>query len=202
MNPENHNEKKASAHTDENTLENFENTFEHLKAGYANAQEIIKFIDTKTSFLTGASALVIGFVMEALKQYIVQVPPNIKHDFDSHPYLVCVLMVLGELSLLAGGICIWCSVLSLIARPPTKKLKRNCTILFPFYSGKPSERDYCAKVSQGLTDKEILKEYEAQIWNVGLILQKKLFRHRWAGKMFLIQLIILTVGGIMILACI
>lgn len=194
-------ETSGSEKANGNPVGNFARTLEHFKSGYANAQEVIRFIDTKTSFLTGATTLIIGFVLEAAKQYS-QLPPAVKHNFAIHPYLIFALMNLGEFSLLAGGLCVWCSVLSLIARPPAKKMRRNSSMLFPFFEGKISEKQYCSKTTQDMTEEEILKEYEAQIWNVGLILRKKVMRHRWAGVMFLVQLITLTAGGFIILFCI
>jgi hypothetical protein len=129
-------------------------------------------------------------------------PPDIKNNFQVHPFLILVLMTLGVLSLLAGCLCIWCCVMSLVGRPPAKCLKQRYTLLFPYFSGKPAEKTYYTKACSGMTQGEILKEYESQIWNVGLILRKKLIRHRWAGIMFLIQLVILTMGGIVVLVCI
>lgn len=198
MNSKRDNERNAEH--EENFNEKFERTLEHLKAGYSNAQEIIRFVDTKTSFLTGAATLTTGFILEAARQY-AEMSGNIKQNFAIHPYLSCVLISVGQYALFFGGLCIWCCVLSLIARPPVRKSKRGSAVLFPFYQGSQPEQDYITSASQGLTRKQILKEYEAQIWNVGLILQKKVVRHRWASIMLLLQLAFVVLGGIVVLLC-
>ena len=200
MNSENGKEKEADGNPEGISPVNFERTLEHLKAGHENAQNVIKFIDTKTSFLFGASIVTMGFILQAAKQYS-QLPPAVGHAFNAHPYHFFVLIIIGQLSLLAGGLCIWSCAMSLIPRHPAKKLKRTSMVLFPFFEGKPSERQFCSQAGHGLTDREILREYEAQIWSLGLILRKKIIRHRRAVIMFLTQIIIVAAGGLVVLSC-
>jgi len=41
-------------------------SLEHAAAGYRNAQDVIKFMDTKVGVLTGLSALLSGFILQSL----------------------------------------------------------------------------------------------------------------------------------------
>jgi hypothetical protein len=189
MKPHNHSEN-----------ENQKRALEQAKAAYQNAQEIIRFIDTKTSFITGASTLSIGFVLDALKEYI-QLPDGLKNNFDLCPIMTCWIAVLAILSLLGGVLCLWSSIMSLIGRLPKKFMDHHLTILFPYFSGKQSEQDYCKKITTGFAEEEIAREYQTQVWNAGLILHKKLTRHRWAARMLLLQLVAITMAGILVIFC-
>lgn len=179
--------------------ENRKRAIEHAKGGYQNAQEIARFIDTKSSFITGASTVSIGFVLNALKEYI-QLPSPLRHNVDQFPILTCWIAVLAVISLFAGVLCLWQSIMSLIGRPPSP-LDNRPTVLFPFYSETPKERSHCQKIVSGLSEKEIAQEYETQIRNVGLILRKKFIRHRSAGWLLLMQLTSITAAGILVICC-
>jgi hypothetical protein len=175
-------------------------SIEQARTGYRNAQETIRFLDTKTTYLTSASTLTIGFILQAIKQYL-QLPDNLRSHFEIHPYMLFVLEVLAALSLLGGALCLWCCIISLVGRPPANSSVFRHTVLFPFYEGNIKERQCCAKIVRGMLDEDIAQEYECQVWTVGLILRRKLIRHRWAAFMFLAQLISLVVGGIVVVFC-
>lgn len=172
-------------------------SIEHAANGYKNAQETIRFIDTKSTFLTGASTLTLGFVLEGVKRFL-ELPNAFKASFDGHPYYLLVLELLTSLSLFLGGMCLWCCIMSIVGRPPVRP---RDTILFPFFSGKSEEITCCSRISSGVTRLEIAREYEIQVRDIGFILRKKLIRHRWAAWMFLAQLMALMLGGILVVLC-
>lgn len=167
---------------------------EQAKTGYKNAQELIRFVDSKATYLTGGTTLSLGFVLQAVKQF-TQLPDGVSQSLDAHPYLMLILKVVAVLSLLVGALCLWSCILSLVGRPPLRKVAAQQTILFPYYQGNDEEEKYCSKIRAGMTEAEVAAEFEAQVWNVGIILRRKLFRHRCAGFLFLAQLVLLAVGG-------
>ncbi len=185
--------------------DNRERAIAHAKDGYKNAQDIIRFIDTKSTYFAGASVVLLGFTLQLIKQYF-ELPANfqeqLKNAADSHPFCILVIDALAALSLLAGALCIWSCVLSLVGRPPRQNMEHISTILFPFFTGTAGEWEVCRKVSAGMTDLDVAKEYECQLWNVGMILQAKIRRNRWAAWMILGQIIALTIGGILLLFCV
>lgn len=176
-------------------------TLEHAKNGYKNAQDTVRLIDTKTTFLTTLATLTIGFVLQAVSKY-AQLPDNLKGSFELHPWCLMALQILTVLSLFVGVICLWCCATSLGGRPPRPSVMAHSTILFPFFKGHDDERTSCASVRYGMTEEGIAKEYESQLWNIGLILYIKLRRHRMAIWFFLLQLALLTTAGIIAVFCV
>lgn len=174
----------------------------HAKDGYKNAQEIIRFIDTKSTFFAGSSILLLGFTLQVIKQYFelpASMQEQLKTAADNHPYCFCMINGFVVLSLLLGILCIWSCIFSLVGRPPLRNMEHINTILFPFFRGAPEERNVCRKVGDGMTDVDVAKEYECQLWNVGMILQRKVRRNRWAAWTLLAQIVSLTIGGILLL---
>lgn len=174
-------------------------TIEQARAGYHNGQEIIRFIDTKSSFITGASTVSIGFVLNALKEYI-QLPSALRNNFDSCPVMIFWITSLAIISLFVGVLCLWQSIMSLVGRPPRSPDYRP-TILFPFYVGSQAERLQCDKIVSGMTEEDIAQEFQTQILSLGIIVRRKFVRHRWAGWLLLFQLTAITAAGILVLIC-
>jgi hypothetical protein len=176
----------------------------HAKDGYKNAQEIIRFIDTKASFFAGSAIVLLGFTMQLLKQYF-ELPASLKAQLeavaDVHPICFCCLTWIIASSMLSGVLSVWSSLFCLVGRPPKRNLAYVPTILFPFFKGNQNEREVCKNRCTGMTEEELSKEYECQIWNVGVILFQKIRRNRWAAWMLLAQIFLLVVGGILLLFC-
>jgi hypothetical protein len=173
---------------------------EQAQTGYKNAQDLIRFIDTKSSFLTGGSVLCLGFAFQLLK-YIRELPTQqqvqLTKFFQDCPLCSMCMQSLGVLSLLFGVLCVWSCVFSLVGRNP---IHIRHSLLFPFFSGTAAEHTYCQKVAVGMTEAEVAEEYKNQIFNIGIILQRKIKRHRWAAWMFLVQIAVLTTAGIVFIA--
>jgi len=159
------------------------NTVEHAKAGYHNAQDIIKFIDAKTGAVTGIGTLAIGGVWGIIGFYF-DLNAEVRNIVTNYAPLYIPGIFIG-VSLLAGVIALAFSMLSLIARGPTSE----STVLFPFV---PPDNElnfeYYDQLSHGMTQNQILTEYRIQIHTVGTILRKKMKWHRRAVLLLLIQL--------------
>lgn len=185
-----------------------EREIKHAETGYKNAQDIIKFMDTKSGVIAGFAFVGIGFVLQVAKEFL-SIPTEMRSlvidQFKSHPVWAYVIFAIALVSLAAGVACVWCVVRCVTARPPhiTSNLKH--TFLFPFYGTKSRDLDcamaYYAKVKIGLTAAEIAAEYEIQLLNVGAILCKKITWHRRAANAFLLQLALLTTAGAVFLSC-
>jgi len=171
-------------------------TLDHAKTGYQNAQDIIKFIDTKTGAVTGLCTLAIGGVLGlvtwffGLEEGCRLLVLNIFHP------CVAAIVLLG-LSPIAGAGSLVFSLLSLIARSP---LTSGQTVLFPCLKKTGGEWDgisqsYKNKIVAGMTATEIRDEYHDQILNVGIIVQKKIARHRWAVGFLMLQLGLLAAAA-------
>jgi len=182
-----------------------ERSLSHAKDGYKNAQEVIRFIDTKSTYFAGAALILVGFTMQLLKQYF-ELPAELKTQLayaaDYHPWAFFAIRAIAAFSMFFGVLALWSAVFSLVARPTKKNSHHIDTILFPFFTGKATDRDICQKIVKGMTEKNVAQEYACQIWNVGLILQKKVRRNRWAAGLFLVQIALLTIGGIILVFCI
>ena len=173
----------------------------HAHAVYKHAQEIIKFIDTKTSFVSGACVATLGFILQLVKQAVDNPNPiNAIAAVTAHPICSYVMRysVLG--AILFGVICLLFCVASLVGRPPHANTRT--TILFPFYVGTDLEKECCGRISKVMSQEDIASEYETQIWNVGSILRIKIIRHRTAVWMFWCQIILLCIAGASLLLAI
>ena len=177
----------------------------HAKEGYKNAQETIRFIDTKSGFLAGMTVLAIGATLDLAKRYL-EFPLETKRQLEAiaanHPNCTFAVGVFATLSLVAGVWSLWSSALSLVGRPPKQDWSNIHTALFPFFSGSQAERRVCERLITGTTETEVILEYENQLWNVGLIIHQKLHRHRWAMWMFLVEIILLVAAGITFFWCV
>jgi hypothetical protein len=180
--------------------ENKARAIEQAKIGYKNAQELIRFIDTKSSFLTGGSVVCLGFAFQLLK-YFRELPTQqqvqLTKFFHDCPVCSVCMQTLGVLSLLCGVLCVWSCVFSLVGRNP---IHIRHSLLFPFFTGTAADHAYCQKVAVGMTEAEVAEEYKNQIFNIGIILQRKIKHHRWAAWMFLVQIAVLATAGIVFIA--
>src|SRR5712664_3925634 len=113
-------------------------TLEHARNGYRNAQDVIKLIDTKTGVVTGLSTLSAGFLIALLK-WSIESPTLSPRNFDqltqSHPMFASAIYASIVASLLCSLACFGSAVWSVVARGRPKELKHPFTVLFPQYAG-------------------------------------------------------------------
>lgn len=177
-----------------------EKLMEHLRASHANVQDVIKFVDTKTGALTGLATLVSTFPF-LIFRYFTGEDFDItkwKNPFPDHPSFPLVGLSLLGLSLAGGLVSIYCSLMSLTARPPARWIKPKNSqkdqfcILFPFYTPKQANHahEYFSKIVSGVTQKELLTEYVHQMEQLGKIVERKVWWHRGAAIGFCVQLVL------------
>lgn len=168
---------------------------DHAREGYRNAQDIIKFIDTKSGVLTGLSGVTAGGVIESLKWFFALTQQSrfeILHSDHAHLVVVALLM---EVSLTCCAGCFFCVVTSVVARPP-RQFQRY-TILFPFLplKNRRGAALYYRRIAKGMSREEIAREYQCQITAVGEILARKVLWHRRAVKCFVAQVLAILAGA-------
>src|SRR5262249_8325550 len=111
-------------------------TLSHAKAGYQNAQDVIKFVDTKTAVITGLSTVTAGFLFATLKWSIESdgvSRPRLYQVTVPHACAALFFYLLVVLSLLSLLVCLAAAVWSVIARARPRNLENAFTILFPIY---------------------------------------------------------------------
>ena len=154
----------------------FDRTLAHAQAGYANLQDIIKFVDAKTGVITGFVTLTLGAAVAAL-QWIFDRQPG-----DTFCYAEITartpLLALTAVALAAAGIAF--GVLALLnalngLQARVKFDNSRLTLLFPVFPAARIRvaRRCVARLKGGLSSKEILEDYEAQLLQAGRILYDK-----------------------------
>ncbi|OGV70665.1 MAG: hypothetical protein A2283_11620 [Lentisphaerae bacterium RIFOXYA12_FULL_48_11] len=170
-------------------------TIEHAQRGYQNAQETIRFVDTKTGVLTGLCCLLLGAGLELIKTCLaigVYKAPFNGHAIDSW----CIVAGIALLIFAISGIgCIIASIHSLTARPPLAST--GFTVLFPFFTppARSTAEEYARKIVVGMKESEIAEEYQNQIISVGAILEEKCKWHRRAVLYFRAEVLSLFALG-------
>jgi hypothetical protein len=176
-----------------------EDTLAHAKAGYQNAQEVIKFVDTKTAVVIGLSTLTGGFLLAVLKWSIESdgvSRPTLYQITAAHPCATVLFYLFVAASLCSALVCLAAAVWSVIARARPQNLENAFTILFPIYR----RRNAAAACStferklKGMSRSEVLMEYEDQLRIVGMILGQKLKHIRISCIAVLIQIICLSIA--------
>lgn len=176
--------------------DDFVRTLAHAQAGYENAQNVVKAIDTKTTIVTGLSTLAGGFLIALIKWSIELAdtsPANLQRVIAAFPRLSTLLLIFIGASFLNAFFCVAASVWSVVARQRPKNLENPFTILFPAYR-QTDAKDACRYFEERLRDcskSEILKEYEDQLRIVGMILGQKLRHNRTACIALLLQILLL-----------
>lgn len=178
-----------------------DDTIEHAKEGYKNAQDVIKFVDTKTAVVTGLSTLVGGSLVAVLKWSVESEQESratLQQLAEYHPNTVLWFYIFVAGCFAATFVCIAAAVWSVIARARPDHLENKFTVLFPIYKQR-DETAACEVLShklRGISKEEILQEYEDQLRIVGMILGKKLKHVRIACIALLAELLlfVLAVG--------
>lgn len=181
-----------------------DDTLEHAKAGYANAQEVIRFIDTKAGAVIGLATLTMGVPVVTFQWLASQ---NGWSDFSFHAltrqshWPCTVAAIAGGFGMIFGVLVIISALLVLRARSPFKK--SHITVLFPMYDAKThitrAHRVF-SKIRSGMSRKEVAREYEMQIRRVGAILDEKACRLNIATKWYTAQLVAYGIAAISLLA--
>ncbi|MFZ2655591.1 MAG: hypothetical protein WAX69_11735 [Victivallales bacterium] len=169
-----------------------EQIIEHLKTGYQNAQEIIRFIDNKTEILLGIVLVVTGGIIAYTINMFEMEKAIYKEIFCLLQTNYCTF-ILFILILLSGIISIIFLMLCLRARRSTRPSKRfgpPYFILFPCVRQKDSNKaiSYYDTTLESMTASDIIKEYKFQLVIVGIILDRKIFFLDWAIKLFILQI--------------
>jgi hypothetical protein len=177
-----------------------EETLAHAKAGYQNAQEVIKFVDTKTAVVTGLSTLTAGLLLAVLKWSIEAdgvSRPNLNQLTAGHSCVAVSFYIFVVLSFLGALACLSAAVWSVIARARPRNLENAFTILFPIYRRRDAVAA-CKAFEQklkGMSRSEIINEYEDQLRIVGMILGQKLYHIRISCIALLAQIACLGVAA-------
>lgn len=117
--------------------ESFTRNLEHAKASYANAQEAIRFVDSKTAILTGIVVLSTGIPF-AVGQFICSddsIPQSIftwlsQYHVD-HPILFRVKIGGALAASLCGVLSLLASTNGLMSRLPRRGSRKEFNILLP-----------------------------------------------------------------------
>jgi hypothetical protein len=178
----------------------------HAEAGYRNAQDIIKFLDTKSGVIAGFAFVGIGLILQVLKEFI-EARDSVKTStmifFENLPHSTLLIIVfITTFSLLCGIASIYYVVRCITARPPSDISELKHTFLFPFFDEKcdlESAMEHYKKINDGFTLVEVAQEYEAQLLQVGSIICKKVKYNRLAANCFLGQLTFLAATALALL---
>lgn len=180
------------------TSEIEELTLEHAKAAYANAQETIRFMDTKAGALTGLSTIVTGLPILVLQWITEQQSVDgsrwqISSLVECHPIILPVLSVVLGAGAFSGVVSLWFALDCISARLPSKR--RRPTVLFPMVGDLGSRSAIVRKLRNGLTHASILDEYKTQILRVGFILSQKALALSRAMRWFKLQMAFYGLGA-------
>jgi hypothetical protein len=166
-------------------------TLEHAKAGYSNAQEVIRFLDSKAGALIGLSSVTTGLGLVVLKWFIElneRSPLSIQTLTIKHPEYIYSAGIVTIVGILLGSIAILCCLHGLNARSPFRDRRdgRRPPVLFPMYNPDRHLRlahESFAKITAGMSERDIAGEYEQQLKRVGAILHEKIACLRYAVKL-------------------
>jgi hypothetical protein len=152
-------------------MEQIELRIEHLHRSLVNAQETIRFLDSKSAAVTSLSLLLLGGALSAMHFFISASPPYFKlgHSFafDCNVFAAGFLLI----SFVFFAVCLFHSMATLLPRPPGPALP---TLLFPYYV----RRDVYHHAKDNFTivksEEAILSEYYIQLEVLGGIMAKKM----------------------------
>lgn len=147
---------------------------EHCHRGLTNAQETIRFIDTKNGVIIGIGAALIGWTATKVIPLIGSLQFNKYFSWFLGGLVLAVLVLMGMIILF--------SILSLLARAPKPCGKH--LMLFPFVKSEDfdaAHTHYKRQVkNHDIT--VVLDEYANQLTNLGVICGRKICWHRRAVK--------------------
>ena len=150
-----------------------------LRSGYSNAQEVIRFLDTKVAIINAAVTLILGYAVCLAKWWIERTPeisPSWhkweKALFFAHPILLLFVGTFG-LVIIAKSANVW--------RPNHSPLtQENFTALFPEWDGNQIPEEFADGYLRNLASGGILShslvaaEYAIQCRVLGKMLHAKI----------------------------
>lgn len=175
-------------------------TLDHVKVAYANAQETIRFIDTKAGALTGLLTLAVGlpiWVVQWLsEQQAEDAALHVGLD-KCEPYILIIGFLAWSCGIMAGVISLWLVLDCISARLPSRR--RKSVVLFPMVSGHHSAYAIARRLTAGMSTQNIIGEYRTQCLRVGAILAKKVIKFNRAMLWFKAQIAAYGVGVLAII---
>lgn len=206
----------------------FQLTLEHATRGHANAQDVIKFVDTKTGILTGLVAVTTAAPL-AILQWSAALDPKLPASLSAFrvDHLMCFNLLCYGLGvgMLLGGCSAVSAMHGLMARNPRRRyqglleffqkiwlwVRRKprsrsssvVTVIFPIYRRKnqAAAKVYFDKAMEGMSANDVLREHKLQLFELGRIVNRKIFCNRMAVSFFELQVFtyFLIGFGVMIL---
>ncbi len=172
-----------------------EASLEHAQASYANAQETIRFIDTKTAILTGLATLAVSVPIAVLLWLNgAELAEGISRSTvgDSCRCVLIAVSIPPVASIIASALAVVFSTLSLMARGCPSNSESPTSILFPTANVATGGRlaGRLQELRGGVDVRFRLDEYCNQIEVVAGILATKILWHRRSVKAFLWQVIL------------
>ncbi len=122
--------------------EAFQRNLEHARAGYANAQEVVRFVDSKSAILTGVITVTTGIPFALLQVLVSSESPRIDKLIalsSSYLWAVGTATILVAMGILCGALSLLSSTSGLMARQPASPGSREMGLpkqLFTFLIGK------------------------------------------------------------------
>ncbi|MBK8477265.1 MAG: hypothetical protein IPL39_13490 [Opitutaceae bacterium] len=185
---------------------NLAGSLDFAKEAYANAQEAIRFIDTKNAFITGLSTFA-STVPISLLIWInggelpggLHAPAILLCGGPHHLLMVTILCI----TTLIGSLVILFSILSLVGRTRPSDPHAPVSILFPVQSVKLRHAlsSRLRELKAGVDENFQLEEYCHQIEVVGAIIAKKIKWHRRSAWTLLAQIVATGISGVLTLVC-
>jgi hypothetical protein len=166
-------------------------TLDHAKDAYTNAQENIRFMDAKAGALTGLLTLATGLPMWLL-QWLTDSGGekaslwHVASVTDLSVYVLTAVFVLWGAGVMSGVISLWLILDCILARSPSSK--RRALVLYPFVKGRRCCFAIARKLTTGMTEADVIREYCNQILRLGLIQFQKSKKLRRAMTWFRIQI--------------
>ena len=174
----------------------FKRTLEHAKLAFSHTQDVIKFVDSKCNVLTVLTTAISGFAL-TLAKWNFELPKTSAASysliFQNFPWAKWVMLPLFLVSLIASVVCITACLWSLIARSAAKS---TFSVLFPHPRNlSPNEHaNLVAERMGGISEGQILHEFNEQLRTLGIIVKEKINQSRMAGKAATVQIIALTLA--------
>jgi hypothetical protein len=156
---------------------------DHLDRSYKNAQEVIRFIDTKNGGITGLSVILLGGALSVAHFFLSSIPPY----FKFFPFAICNIGSVAGVAFFASFIafisCIFFAARSVLARPPILR----STVLFPYGDANAFIVARTELENKAFTQ-SIPDEYYIQLQTLAGILAQKLPNSRRASIALIWQL--------------
>ncbi len=150
-----------------------------LRNGYNNAQELIRFADTKIGVIVAFSSAIFIHGMDNFC-----LPYSLATQISPCSWEMLQIVLLGLFILATGGV--FLTALDGMTARGAKKLSPMPRLLFPVGNHKDFEL-FKADIEKTEENHE-LDELTVQVYNIGLILEVKLKRCCWAKNMLVVQI--------------